>query len=167
MAGQELATSNKVGWFRVFRESLFTRNGFITAFGLACGWYLVSELIGDYLASKRARKLRELVERMTLQPREWKEEELRPYDGKDPEKPILIGVDGIVINVWRGRHFYGADGPYCEFAGKDATRLLAKQIVDPSEDDGKPLTAEEKENLLNWKSFLSSKYDDVGTLKAQ
>lgn len=34
-------------------------------------------------------------------------------------------------------------GPYGVFAGKDATRYFAKQIVSLDEDDGQPLTSEE------------------------
>ena len=34
-------------------------------------------------------------------------------------------------------------GPYGAFAGKDATRYFAKQIVSLDEDDGQPLTSQE------------------------
>eukprot|EP00913_Durusdinium_trenchii_P032514 g30440.t1 len=73
----------------------------------------------DYLAAKRVAQRRALEEKMHLPKREWRVEEL---------ELILIGVDGEVFNVWRGRDFYGAEGPYGVFAGKDATRYFAKQI---------------------------------------
>eukprot|EP00931_Biecheleriopsis_adriatica_P089899 TRINITY_DN63971_c0_g1_i1.p1 TRINITY_DN63971_c0_g1~~TRINITY_DN63971_c0_g1_i1.p1 ORF type:complete len:186 (+),score=35.62 TRINITY_DN63971_c0_g1_i1:37-558(+) len=172
MAGDELAPNSKVGLLRAIWDVTFGRSSsfgtrMVSALGALCGVYLVSELIGDFLAAKRARKYREYLAKMHVDKKDWREEELRPYDGQDPEKPILIGVDGDVFNVWRGRNFYGAEGPYNEFAGKDATRLLAKQIIEPEEDDGEPLTAMERENLENWKGLFSSKYEHVGALLAQ
>eukprot|EP00930_Biecheleria_cincta_P079304 TRINITY_DN67097_c0_g1_i1.p1 TRINITY_DN67097_c0_g1~~TRINITY_DN67097_c0_g1_i1.p1 ORF type:complete len:186 (+),score=24.24 TRINITY_DN67097_c0_g1_i1:32-559(+) len=152
---------------RFLREAVFTRTGLIASFGIACGWYLISDLIADYLAAKRAKKYQELVAKMHLESREWRVGELQAYDGGDAEKPILIGVNGDVFNVWRGRDFYGADGPYNEFAGRDATRLLAKHIVDPSEDDHQPLTTSEREEMQNWKDYFKHKYEHVGTLVKQ
>lgn len=38
----------------------------------------------------------------------------------------------------------GSQGPYGVFAGKDATRYFAKQLVSLEEDDGQPLTSEER-----------------------
>ena len=49
---------------------------------------------------------------------------------------------GEVFNVWRGWDFYGHGAPYNSFAGRDATRFLAKQIISQEEDDGQPLTRE-------------------------
>ena len=41
-------------------------------------------------------------------------------------------------------------GPYGVFAGKDATRYFAKQIVSLDEDDGQPLTSEELVGMCFW-----------------
>jgi len=107
----------------------------------------------------------ELQARMHVETRaDWTEKDLQAYDGKDPDAPILIAMDGRVFNVWRGRHFYGADGCYECFAGRDATRLMAKQILEDDEDDGEDLKPDELENLAGWKAYFTSKYDDVGTL---
>jgi len=38
----------------------------------------------------------------------------------------------------------GLQGPYGVFAGKDATRYFAKQLVSLEDDDGQPLTSEER-----------------------
>eukprot|EP00438_Fugacium_kawagutii_P024458 Skav202131 [mRNA] locus=scaffold1980:297987:310124:- [translate_table: standard] len=86
------------------------------------GWSAEGACAWDYLASDRACHL-------------WSHHRLC-HDHKA----------GEVFNVWRGRDFYGAQagGPYGVFAGKDATRYFAKQIVSLEEDDGQPLTAEDR-----------------------
>ncbi|KAL2324517.1 hypothetical protein Fmac_023575 [Flemingia macrophylla] len=53
-------------------------------------------------------------------------EELKAYDGSDPEKPLLMAVKGQIYDVSQSRVFYGPGGPYALFAGKDASRALAK-----------------------------------------
>ncbi|KAI5121550.1 hypothetical protein M0805_002607 [Coniferiporia weirii] len=44
---------------------------------------------------------------------------------KDPR--ILLAIKGTVFDVSAGRAFYGPDGPYGNFAGRDAPRGMAKQ----------------------------------------
>eukprot|EP00927_Polykrikos_kofoidii_P026352 TRINITY_DN23495_c0_g1_i1.p1 TRINITY_DN23495_c0_g1~~TRINITY_DN23495_c0_g1_i1.p1 ORF type:complete len:170 (-),score=28.03 TRINITY_DN23495_c0_g1_i1:37-510(-) len=139
-------------------------------------WIFVAIVVSAELKSAwddRQRRLaiqrrRELEKLMKVEPREeWHESDLKLYNGEDPTGPILIGVDGRVFNVYRGRGFYGTDGAYSEFAGRDATRLLAKQLLDDSEDDGAPLTSEELETMRGWKDLFAFKYDDVGPLVCQ
>lgn len=103
-----------------------------------------------------------------LEPRDvWKEEELAQYDGSDPDGPILLGVDGTVFNVWKGRNFYGPGGEYHVMAGRDATRLLAKNsLEEESEEDAiKPLNIAEKATLEGWYWIFKGKYEVVGKLK--
>eukprot|EP00929_Paragymnodinium_shiwhaense_P055333 TRINITY_DN27728_c0_g2_i1.p1 TRINITY_DN27728_c0_g2~~TRINITY_DN27728_c0_g2_i1.p1 ORF type:complete len:288 (-),score=61.59 TRINITY_DN27728_c0_g2_i1:69-881(-) len=98
---------------------------------------------------------------------EWTEEDLKPYDGtQDPDGPILIGVDGIVLNVWKGRQFYMPGAEYHIFAGRDATRLLARGLLEEEkpEEAERPLNIAEKAQLETWKFTLTSKYDNVGKL---
>mmetsp|Transcript_66799 Transcript_66799/g.159842 ORF Transcript_66799/g.159842 Transcript_66799/m.159842 type:complete len:161 (-) Transcript_66799:249-731(-) len=123
------------------------------------------QIYADWRARRRRLEWDALVRRMTIEPRaEWQEADLKPYNGQDPEKPILLAIDGRVFNVWRGRDFYGKDGPYEVFAGRDATRLLAKGILNEAEDNGQPLTAMEQEVLQGWKEHFTFKYDDCGPL---
>eukprot|EP00434_Breviolum_minutum_P019255 symbB.v1.2.016969.t1/scaffold1272.1/size127520/1 len=164
----ELLTSAAVramaSWFQRTKETLFSVNGITISCLAIGGWLLVRDLLQDYWAAKRLAQRKALENQMHLPPREWHPDDLAVYNGTDPQKPILIGVDGEVFNVWRGRDFYGAEGPYGVFAGKDATRYFAKQIVSLDEDDGQPLTSEEMDNMKNWKEFLRYKYDAAGTL---
>lgn len=52
------------------------------------------------------------------------EEELKKYDGTDPNLPIYIGMEGLVYDVSEGREYYQTDGVYHYLAGKDSTTEL-------------------------------------------
>ena len=50
------------------------------------------------------------------------------HDGTQGEhSQILLAIDGHVFDVSSGRNFYGPNGPYGNFAGRDASRGMAKQ----------------------------------------
>jgi len=103
-----------------------------------------------------------------VQPKEfWTEEELSPYDGSDDTGPLLFAADGNVFNVWKGRHFYGPGCEYHIFAGRDATRLLAKQKLDEETEEEKKanLSIAEKATLQGWLYTFKSKYEVVGKLE--
>jgi len=103
-----------------------------------------------------------------VEPKEfWMEEELSVYDGSDETGPILFAADGMVFNVWKGRNFYGPGCEYHIFAGRDATRLLAKQKLEgetKEELNGK-LSVAEKAVLQGWIYTFKSKYEVVGKLE--
>lgn len=97
----------------------------------------------------------------------WVEAELVKYDGtKNPDGPILMAADGLVFNVYKGRNFYGPGGEYHLFAGRDATRFLAKTIVEEEtpEEAAKPLTMAERAALAAWMFTFKGKYEIVGKL---
>ncbi|KAG8955580.1 hypothetical protein FRC04_007571 [Tulasnella sp. 424] len=54
----------------------------------------------------------------------YTESMLAKYDGTDPEKPVLLAIDGIVYDVSEGRRTYGPGGSYHQFAGRDAARAF-------------------------------------------
>ncbi|KAJ8508866.1 hypothetical protein ONZ45_g8902 [Pleurotus djamor] len=54
---------------------------------------------------------------------------LEPFNGKDNER-ILLAINGTVFDVTAGRNFYGPNGMYGNFAGRDASRGMAKQSFD-------------------------------------
>jgi membrane-associated progesterone receptor component len=99
--------------------------------------------------------------------------ELRQFDGRDGER-ILFAIKGKVYDVTAGRSFYGpgelnlslslarhrrayssVGGPYENFAGRDASRGMAKQSfeldmltpVDAPIDDLADLTPSERDNM--------------------
>lgn len=43
---------------------------------------------------------------------------------------ILLAINGKVFDVTKGKNFYGPGGPYGNFAGRDASRGMAKQSFD-------------------------------------
>lgn len=112
-------------------------------------------------------KQMERERRARLEPKiSWDSAAVAMYDGNlDPEGgPILIALDGYVYNVWKGRNFYGLGGPYSIFAGKDATRLLAKGLLEEETLEVRtiPLTLGERAVLSTWVLKFKAKYECLG-----
>lgn len=103
-------------------------------------------------------------------------EELAKNDGSGdaPEgyaaAPIYLGAGGKVFDVsFGGIGFYGEGGGYNRFAGKDASRALAKMSFDPADTENPDisnLTEKERKVMDDWvKTFEEKKlYPIVGRL---
>lgn len=95
---------------------------------------------------------------------------LNKFNGTDDPK-ILIAVKGKVFDVTNGASFYGPGGPYENFAGRDASRGLAKNSFDlecltpinEKIDTLSNLTKDEIESLDGWEEHFLNKYPVVGT----
>ncbi|KAK0082059.1 hypothetical protein PV325_011142 [Microctonus aethiopoides] len=99
--------------------------------------------------------------------RDFTIEDLKKYDGKGPDGRILIAVNGSVYDATRGRKFYGPDGPYAAFGGRDASRGLATFSVVPGKDeydDLSDLNTTEMNSILEWEEQFKERYDYVGKL---
>lgn len=94
--------------------------------------------------------------------------ELWTYNGSDPAKPLLLGCKGLVFDVSAGRDFYGPpDGPYKNFAGRDASRALALmslKLEDAENSSLEGLTEEELKVLDDWCKKFKGKYPVLGIL---
>lgn len=93
-------------------------------------------------------------------------EELLEYDGRDASKPLLMAIKGQVYDVSYSRTFYGPGGPYALFAGKDASRALAKMSFEEKDLTGdiEGLTPYELDALTDWEFKFESKYVKVGRI---
>ena len=88
---------------------------------------------------------------------------------------MYLAIRGRVFDVSPGRNFYGPGGPYENFAGRDATRGLAKGSFDDEMltkdlegplDDLKGLDKDDYEGLEGWEETFGGKYLVVGKLVA-
>ncbi|KAL9258640.1 Membrane steroid-binding protein 1-like protein [Drosera capensis] len=136
-------------------------------------YYVVSGLFGSSSSGAgNHQRQRSFEEQMVplpppVQIGEIDEDELKKFDGSDPKKPLLMAIKGQVYDVSQSRMFYGPGGPYALFAGKDASRALAKMSFEDKDLTGDitGLGPFELEALQDWEYKFMSKYVKVGTVK--
>ncbi|KAI9857440.1 MAG: hypothetical protein M1824_004848 [Vezdaea acicularis] len=88
---------------------------------------------------------------------------LTKCDGTQSGYPTLVAIKGVVFDV-TGNSSYSPGGTYHVFAGKDASRALAKSSL-KSEDavpEWSDLDDEKKTTLNDWFTFFSKRYNIVG-----
>lgn len=96
----------------------------------------------------------------------WTLSELSAHDGTNPQKPLLVAVDGLIYNVESARRLYGPGAEYAGFAGRDATRLLARGVVSEDESSSAvPLNLAQRTALRAWVASFRAKYEVVGVLR--
>ncbi|MES1907011.1 MAG: hypothetical protein MHM6MM_000214 [Cercozoa sp. M6MM] len=93
-------------------------------------------------------------------------EELTPFNGTEGED-IYVALDGLVYNMSShetGPAFYGPEGAYHAFAGKDATVALATMELERAGESpaGVALNAQQQQTLADWVKTMQNKYDIVG-----
>lgn len=95
-------------------------------------------------------------------------EELSKYNGMD-NKRILIGINGNVYDVTKGKNFYGPGKAYGALAGRDASRCYATfsldgTVIKNEYDDLSDLNSAQMDFLAEWELQLSEKYCHIGRL---
>ena len=96
-------------------------------------------------------------------------DELTRYTGSQHEKRIYLCCKNIVYDVTSAKDFYGPEGPYANFAGRDASRALALmslKIEDVENTDLSDLNEEQLNVLNDWERKFKSKYKIVGRYQA-
>ncbi|CAK9141331.1 unnamed protein product [Ilex paraguariensis] len=93
-------------------------------------------------------------------------QQLKQYDGTDPSKPLYVAVKGRIFDVTEGMSFYGPGKDYSMFAGKDASRALAKMSKNEEDVCASLEGLSEKEiGVLNdWEKKFEAKYPVVGNV---
>jgi len=103
--------------------------------------------------------------------RKYTPQTLLAYDGRTKPQ-VYLSISRKVFDVTAGRGFYGPGGTYEAFAGRDASRGLAKNsfeldmLTDPHAeiDQLHDLNEEEKSSLRSWQEHFTNKYLIVGEL---
>jgi len=100
--------------------------------------------------------------------RDFTVEELKAFDGNQPDGRVLVAVNGTVYDVTKGKRFYGPGGPYASFGGRDASRGLATFSITSADtleyDDLSDLNPMEMESINEWEMQFKEKYVLVGKL---
>ncbi|KAH9622716.1 hypothetical protein KSS87_018884 [Heliosperma pusillum] len=136
----------------------------ILTYKIVCGMFVAAD---DYKAVRDMNEIYEAdMRREPVQLGDVTEEELKAYDGSNPQKPLLMAIKGQIYDVSRGRMFYGPGGPYAMFAGHDATRALALMSFDTQDLTGNTegLSESELDVLEDWELKFNEKYPKVGAL---
>ena len=84
--------------------------------------------------------------------RDFTIDQLREFDGTD-DKKIYIAMKGDVFDVTKAKHMYGPQGSYSCFAGREASRAMAKMSFEESDlinHDTSDLNAFERSILDDW-----------------
>ena len=100
-------------------------------------------------------------------PRLWSAAELRPHDGNLPHAPsLLLACMGEVFDVTKAPQFYGREGGYRNFTGRDGSRAFIRgDFRGPAvSDDVSDFTPVEMHSLEDWRQFYHKTYPFKGVL---
>ena len=89
-------------------------------------------------------------------PRTFTASELSQYDGRDGG-PIYLAILGDVFDVSTGRKYYGQQGGYSVFAGRDGSRAFITGCFDEqgAVPDVRGLSERELDSLRRWRDFYA------------
>ncbi|KAH8360399.1 hypothetical protein KR200_004025 [Drosophila serrata] len=94
--------------------------------------------------------------------------ELREYNGTREDGRILVAINFHIYDVSRAKHYYGRNGVYPNYAGRDISRNLINFSVETNEskefDDFCDLSISQMNTLKEWDLQYKEKYPFVGKL---
>eukprot|EP01100_Stratorugosa_tubuloviscum_P004785 TRINITY_DN2206_c0_g1_i1.p1 TRINITY_DN2206_c0_g1~~TRINITY_DN2206_c0_g1_i1.p1 ORF type:complete len:184 (-),score=78.67 TRINITY_DN2206_c0_g1_i1:46-528(-) len=99
-----------------------------------------------------------------IEQRDFTKEELFKFNGQTSDK-IYISIKGTVYDVSSRSNFYGPGCAYSIFAGREASRALAKsslKVEDVENTDLSDLTGSEISTLNDWIQNYDMKYPVIG-----
>ncbi|KAI0972293.1 cytochrome b5 [Xylaria arbuscula] len=93
-------------------------------------------------------------------------EELAKADGAEGNKSY-VAIKGKIYDVTGNNAYKKPDGSYSVFAGKDASRALAKTSTKPEDvsPEWRDLPENQQGVLNDWITFFSKRYNVVGVVK--
>ncbi|CAI5963639.1 unnamed protein product [Closterium sp. NIES-65] len=103
------------------------------------------------------RAMADATPQATFQLGEITADKLAEYNGSDASKPILVSLKHVIYDVTSASSFYGPDGPYSIFAGKDASRSLATMTMDDVGGSLEGLTEKQLRTLDDWVETFARK----------
>lgn len=136
---------------------------FNLALCMVCAYFIYRLWRGSH---NRSEDRNEIKVPPPLEPHDMDLEELKKYDGRGPDGRVCIAINGKVFDV-STTHFYRPGGPYSSFAGRDATRGLAKfnvTAVSEEWDDHSDLSSGDWTSVKEWEMQFSERYTLVGRL---
>jgi membrane-associated progesterone receptor component len=99
---------------------------------------------------------------------DWTFQELKAYNGTDPNKPLLVAIKGQIYDVSAKPDMYGQGGSYAAFAGVDASYMLGTMNIDATGAQANKafdnLSESEEQSLSGWETFFNGKYTIVGKI---
>ncbi|KAH8266673.1 hypothetical protein KR018_009529, partial [Drosophila ironensis] len=94
--------------------------------------------------------------------------ELRRFDGTRTDGRILVAINFSVYDVSRSKHYYGPEGIYPNYGGRDISRNLINFSVESNErkefDDLSDLSLSQMSTLREWDLQYRERYPYVGKL---
>ncbi len=94
----------------------------IIVLGLGTG--LIYQKKNAQLAAEKDAQNQKMLANPEVKLPEFTVAQLAEFNGTDPNKPIYIGMDGLVYDVSAGRNFYETDAVYHYLAGRDSSEDL-------------------------------------------
>lgn len=119
---------------------------------VALGAWIIYLVWYNFLESEPEHPPTEVPAKEPIILRDFTIDQLRDYDGTNG-KPIYIGLDGDVYDVSGAPEYYGVGAAYHCFAGRNATRAMAKfsfEETELSNNTVSDLSPFEKSTLEDW-----------------